>query len=205
MPDLFKPLFSPKLLARRLTGFDPTMSPELTAIADQWSRTAADPAFLKLNEKPLQGQFLTDIFAHLLGFVPAVGHLEAYNLKPESASTEVKGARTPDARLGFITSGTFSNANFAAPFRAYFMRGTIPDSIADAVVADGIECDVSVLTRSEWRFQPAAINNLFARLVAIETDIDDHVYHLFGLTAADRLLLADHSHHAMIDYPYGAV
>ena len=28
---------------------------------------------------------------------------------------------------------------------------------------------------------------------------------VFGLTPADRLLLADHSHHAMIDYPYGAV
>jgi hypothetical protein len=102
MPDLFKPLFSPNLLARRLTGFAPILSPELTAIADQWSRTAADPAFLNLNEKPLQGQFLTDIFARLLGFAPAVGHLDAYNLKPESASTEIKGARTPDARLGFF-------------------------------------------------------------------------------------------------------
>ncbi len=102
MPDLFKPLFSPTLLSRRLTGFTPTLSPELTAIADQWSRTAADPAFLKLNEKPLQGQFLTDIFARLLGFDPAVGHLDAYHLKPESASTEIKGSRTPDARLGFF-------------------------------------------------------------------------------------------------------
>jgi|GEM_PF-1342023 len=102
MPDLFKPLFSPTLLSRRLTGFAPTLSPELTAIADQWSLTAADPAFLKLNEKPLQGQFLADIFARLLGFDPAVGHLDAYQLKPESASTETKGSRTPDARLGFF-------------------------------------------------------------------------------------------------------
>jgi len=105
MPDLFKTLFSPNLLARRLTGFAPTPSPELTAIADQWARTAADPAFLNLNEKPLQGQFLSDIFARLLGFDPAVGHLEAYHLKPESASTEIKGARTPDARLGFFGPG----------------------------------------------------------------------------------------------------
>ena len=102
MTALFKPLFSPNLLARRLTGYAPTVSPELTAIADQWARTAADPEFLNLNEKPLQGQFLSDIFARLLGFAPAVGHLEAYHLKPESASTEVKGARTPDARLGFF-------------------------------------------------------------------------------------------------------
>ncbi|MEI7945271.1 MAG: type IIL restriction-modification enzyme MmeI, partial [bacterium] len=55
-----------------------------------------------MNEKPLQGQFLSDIFARLLGFAPAVGHLEAYHLKPESASTEIKGARTPDARVGFF-------------------------------------------------------------------------------------------------------
>jgi hypothetical protein len=41
--------------------------------------------------------------------------------------------------------------------------------------------------------------------VAIETEIDDRVCHLFGLTPADRLLLAEHSRHAMIDYPYGAV
>ncbi len=82
------------------------MPPELTAIADQWARTAADPAFLNLNEKPLQGQFLAD---------------------------------------------------------------------------------------------------LTARLIAIGTAIDDRVYHLFNLTDADRLLLADHSRHAMIDYPYGAL
>ena len=37
------------------------------------------------------------------------------------------------------------------------------------------------------------------------TEIDEHGYNLFNLTAADRRLLADHSHHAMIDYPYGAV
>jgi len=105
MPDLFKPLFSPNLLARRLTGYAPPSSPELAALADQWARTAADPAFLNLNEKPLQGQFLADIFARLLGYAPAVGHLDAYQLKPESASTETKGARTPDARLGFFGTG----------------------------------------------------------------------------------------------------
>ena len=30
------------------------------------------------------------------------------------------------------------------------------------------------------------------QLVVIETDIDDRVYRLFGLTAADRRLLTDH-------------
>ena len=78
LPALFKPLFSPNLLVRRLTGYTPTLSPEFAALADQWARTAADPAFLNLNEKPLQGQFLSDFFARLLGFAPAIGHLEAW-------------------------------------------------------------------------------------------------------------------------------
>lgn len=163
----------------------------------------------------------------------------------------------PGGCLGFITSGTFNNAKFAAPFRgwlpttarflhsvnfgenqpfadaemvfpsisileknsattpdapafrAYFMRGTIPDSITDAVISDGIDCDASVLTRSEWQTSLADWQrqhaDLTARLIVIETDIDYRVYKLFGLTAADRHLLADHSRHAMIDYPYGAV
>ncbi|MEI8243446.1 MAG: DNA methyltransferase, partial [bacterium] len=102
MPPLFKPLFNPRLLTGRAAGFDPALPPELTALASEWARTVADPAFLQLNEKPLQGQFLTDIFARLLGYTPAVGHLDAYHLKPESASTETQGSRTPDARLGFF-------------------------------------------------------------------------------------------------------
>lgn len=53
-----------------------------------------------------------------------------------------------------------------------------------------------------WQRQHA---DLTAHLVAIETEIDDRVIRLFGLTDADRLLLADHTRHAMIDYPYGAV
>ncbi len=54
----------------------------------------------------------------------------------------------------------------------------------------------------EWQRQHA---DLTARLVAIETDIDDRVCHLFNLTDSDRRLLFDHSRHAMIDYPCGAV
>ena len=46
---------------------------------------------------------------------------------------------------------------------------------------------------------------LTTRLIAIETAIDEHVYNLFALTPTDRALLTAHSHHAMIDYPYGAV
>jgi hypothetical protein len=102
MPVLFKPLFNPSLLTRRLTGFDPALLAERATLASEWARTVAEPAFLQFNERPLQGQFLTDIFARLLGYTPAVGHLDAYHLKPESASTETRGGRTPDARLGFF-------------------------------------------------------------------------------------------------------
>lgn len=78
MPDLFKPLFNPRLLANRSAGFDPALPPELTALASEWARTVMDPAFLQLNEKPLQGHFLADVFGRLLGYAPAVGHLDAY-------------------------------------------------------------------------------------------------------------------------------
>ena len=53
-----------------------------------------------------------------------------------------------------------------------------------------------------WQRQHA---DLTTRLIATEIEIDDRVYRLFNLTAADRLLLTDHSRHAMIDYPRGAV
>ncbi len=65
MTDLFKPLFSSILLARRLTGFSPTQTPELMAIADQWARTAADPAFLNLKGKPLH-RLLADHSRHAM-------------------------------------------------------------------------------------------------------------------------------------------
>ncbi|MEI8242958.1 MAG: hypothetical protein WCI17_06795, partial [bacterium] len=55
---------------------------------------------------------------------------------------------------------------------------------------------------TDWQRRHTDLTN---RLVAIETEIDDRVNHLFNLSAPDIQLLADHAHHAMIDYPYGAV
>jgi hypothetical protein len=46
------------------------------------------------------------------------------------------------------------------------MRGGIPASIPDAVASEGIDCDDSVFSRSEWRFQPAAVSSLFDRIMA---------------------------------------
>jgi len=55
---------------------------------------------------------------------------------------------------------------------------------------------------ADWQRQHGPLT---ARLVAIETEIDDRVNRLFNLSAPDLRLLADHTRQAMIDYPYGAV
>ncbi len=115
MPDLFKALFSPNLLARRLTGFAP-------ALTEWW---------------------------------------------------------------------TLDFAAFRAELRKAF-KAEIP-------VKERADWETAL---AGWQRQHA---DLTARLVAIETEIDDRVCRLFALTDADRRLLADHSRHAMIDYPYGAV
>jgi hypothetical protein len=45
--------------------------------------------------------------------------------------------------------------------------------------------------------------DLTARLVQVETEIDDRVYRLFGLDGPDRSLLSDHARNTMTDYPHG--
>jgi hypothetical protein len=78
-----------------------------------------------------------------------------------------------------------------------------------AELRKAFKAEILVKERADWETALAGWQrqhiDLTARLVAIETAIDDRVYRLFNLTAADRRLLADHSRHAMIDYPYGAV
>lgn len=90
-------------------------------------------------------------------------------------------------------------------FRTYFMRGGIPDSIPDAVASDAIDCDDSVFSRSEWRFQPAAVSTLFDRIMAVGRPLGEvvngRIYRgvLTGLNEAfiidrptrDRLVAAD--------------
>lgn len=98
----FKPLFHKRSLENRLAPFGWVPTPEQRSIVEDWTRTVTDPAFRKENEKPFQGAFLADLFCGLLGYAGPAGHLDAYNLKAESASSETPGGRTPDARLGFI-------------------------------------------------------------------------------------------------------
>ena len=72
-----------------------------------------------------------------------------------------------------------------------------------------LKAEIPVKERADWENALAGWQrqhtDLTVRLVAIETAIDDRVCYLFGLTPADHLLLADHSRHTMIDYPYGDV
>ena len=112
MRDIFRPLFNPNLLRARIGGFSPVVSDRQFELARLWAKTALNPAFLKENEKPLQGQFLTEIFGQILGYTLPAGHLDAYDLKPESASAETKGGKTPDARIGFMgeTAGDTTRA-----------------------------------------------------------------------------------------------
>jgi hypothetical protein len=100
-----KPLFNPRLLAeaRRACLRDPAgeLDDEQRRIIASWSASAVSGALLNQKEKPLQGQFLSEVFGRLLGYRPIVGPGEVHHLEPETSSKAVKGYRPPDARLGW--------------------------------------------------------------------------------------------------------
>jgi hypothetical protein len=70
-----------------------------------------------------------------------------------------------------------------------------------------VKATIPVAERGDWESALATWkqthSDFTSRLVAIETEINDRVNRLFNLTPADVRLLADHSRHAMIDYPFG--
>lgn len=70
-----------------------------------WAAGAAGGAFLGQKEKPLQGQFLSEVFDRLLGYRSIVGAGELHHLEPETSSRAVKGYQPPDARLGWYGPG----------------------------------------------------------------------------------------------------
>ncbi len=71
------------------------------------------------------------------------------------------------------------------------------------------KADVPLKERPEWEEALTAWkadhHALTARLVDIETEMNDRVDHLFALTPAERRTLDDHMQSAMIDYPLGEV
>ena len=50
------------------------------------------------------------------------------------------------------------------PFRSLFLSGKVPESLADAVVEEGVNLDADALSQPEWSFQSSAGTELLAKL-----------------------------------------
>ncbi len=101
MSEIFKPLFNRNLLKLRADGFVPELTDEQLRVITDWTRSVGEPNFKNQKEKPHQGAFLIQVFGVLLEYPHYTADPENYNLKAETASTETKGGKTPDGRLGF--------------------------------------------------------------------------------------------------------
>lgn len=105
MPDHHKPLFHQRLLAEALKPYLAEPDEIQRTIAAKWAGAAQSLVQAGVKERPLQGDLFTSLFDQLLGYRQVAGVADGYHLKPETASSEVKGARTPDAALGFYGKG----------------------------------------------------------------------------------------------------
>jgi hypothetical protein len=103
--DPFKPLFNRRLLDDARRGFAPCLDDEQQRIATSWATSAGDGSLLSQKEKPLQGQFLSQVFDRLLGYRQIVSGDGVHHMEPETSSKAVKGYRPPDARLGWYGAG----------------------------------------------------------------------------------------------------
>ncbi len=103
--DSFKPLFNRRLLREAVNQHPVNLDEEQRTLALNWAASATGPALLGQKEKPLQGQFLSEVFDRLLGYRQIVGSHEVHHLEPETSSTSVKGYNPPDARLGWFGAG----------------------------------------------------------------------------------------------------
>lgn len=63
-----KPLFNTRLLAEARRESPRVLDDEQRRIVSAWAASAAAGAFLGQKEKPLQGQFLSEVFDRLLGY-----------------------------------------------------------------------------------------------------------------------------------------
>jgi hypothetical protein len=68
-----KPLFNARLLAQAQRESPRVLDDEQRRIVAAWSGSAASGALLGQKEKPLQGQFLSEVFDRLLGYRLIVG------------------------------------------------------------------------------------------------------------------------------------
>jgi hypothetical protein len=102
--DHLKPLFNSRLLAEAVGERPAALDEEQRRIAASWAASAANGALLGQKEKPLQGQFLSEVFDRLLGYRQIVGSDGIHYMEPETSSKSVKGYRPPDARLGWFAA-----------------------------------------------------------------------------------------------------
>jgi hypothetical protein len=103
--DYLKPLFNRRLLGEALRDIPPPFDEEQGRIAASWAASVASGALLSQKEKPLQGQFLSEVLDRLLGYRQIVGADGVHHMEPETSSKAVKGYRPPDARLGWFGPG----------------------------------------------------------------------------------------------------
>jgi hypothetical protein len=101
-PDRFKPLFNRRLLQEAVARHPVHLDEEHRKQASNWAASAAGQSLMGQKEKPLQGQFLSEVFDRLLGYRQIVGSLDIHHLEPETSSKSVKGYNPPDARLGWF-------------------------------------------------------------------------------------------------------
>ncbi len=98
-----KPLFNARLLAEARGKTAPALEldDERQRLVANWAASAASGALLGQKEKPLQGQFLSEVLDRVLGYRLIVGPDQIHHQEPETSSKAVKGYRPPDARLGW--------------------------------------------------------------------------------------------------------
>lgn len=105
MKTPYVPLFNRSALQRAAEAA-PEPTPLQVEVAARWARTVRAPSFLRENEKPHQGAFLSELFGTVLGYDQlAAADGGTYHLVAEAASNETKGGTTPDAQLGFFGLG----------------------------------------------------------------------------------------------------
>jgi hypothetical protein len=85
----------------------------------------------------------------------------------------------------------------------------LPAKAFRAEVKKAFKQDIPLKERTEWEQAltdwQTEHQRLTAKLVDIETEINDRVYKLYGLSDADIQLLEDHMKKTMIYYPLGEV
>ena len=105
MPSSAKPLFRPEALRPKLFTF--TVPPTAAAARiklGHWAKLLGTKKAEAMKETELLGDFLADVFVHLLGYTGPAGGADRYTLKRE-ATVEVDG-KFADAALGrFSTAG----------------------------------------------------------------------------------------------------